>query len=142
MFADDAPEKRDITLEFFKLIKQGIYEIYISEIVVNEIQRASVNKRRKLMGLIKKHGPDNLETNTEIHRLAAAYMEAKIVPAKKVEDALHVAVATVHGMDAVISWNFDHLANLRKADLFNGVNMMFGYHKRIEIITPMEVSRD
>lgn len=68
-------------------------------------------------------------------------MEAKIVPAKKVEDALHVAIATVSGLDAVISWNFDHLANLRKADLFNSVNMLHGYNKRIEIVTPMEVSR-
>jgi len=141
IFADDAPEKRDLTLEFFSVVKKGVYDIYASEIVINEIQRADLEKRQKLMKEIDNYQPTQLETNDEMRRLAQAYMEAKIVPPKKVEDALHVAIATVSGLDAVISWNFDHLANLRKADLFNGVNLLHGYSKRIEIITPMEVSR-
>jgi predicted nucleic acid-binding protein len=123
------------------VVKKGIYDIYASEIVINEIQRADLEKRQKLMKEIDNYKPIQLETNDEMRRLAQAYMEAKIVPAKKVEDALHVAIATVSGLDAVISWNFDHLANLRKADLFNGVNLLHGYSKRIEIVTPMEVSR-
>ena len=141
IFADDAPEKRDLTHEFFSVVKKGVYDIFVSEIVTNEIFRASLEKRHKLMKEIDKYQPIQLETNDEMRRLAQAYMEAKIVPAKKIEDALHVAIATAHGLDAVISWNFDHLANLRKADSFNGVNMTYGYSKRIEIVTPMEVSR-
>jgi predicted nucleic acid-binding protein len=141
IFADDAPEKRDLTHEFFNVVKKGVYEIYASEIVINEIQRADLEKRQKLMKEIDNYKPIQLETNDEMRRLAQAYMEAKIVPAKKVEDALHVSIATVSGLDAVISWNFDHLANLRKADLFNGVNLLQGYSKRIEIVSPMEVSR-
>ena len=58
---------------------------------------------------------------------------------KKVEDALHVAVATLAEMDAVVSWNFRHLANLRKAELFYSVNLSCGFHKKVEIITPWEV---
>jgi len=141
IFADDAPEKRDLTHEFFSVVKKGVYDIYASEIVINEFKRADVKKFQRLMKEMDNYKPIQLETNDEIKSLAQAYLEAKIVPAKKVEDALHVAIATVHGLDAVISWNFDHLANLHKADLFNGINMLHGYSKRIEIVTPMEVSR-
>ena len=33
------------------------------------------------------------------------------------------------------------LANLRKSELFNGVDLEKGYTKRLEMVTPMEVSR-
>lgn len=142
LFANDAPEKREITKAFFNVVDTGAYEIYISEIVINEILRAPLGLRRNLMSVIEKYQPIQLETNSETRQLARAYIQAKVVPVRKVEDALHVAVATVEGVDAVISWNFDHLANLRKAELFNGVNLLHGYTKKIDIITPVEVSSD
>jgi hypothetical protein len=43
-------------------------------------------------------------------------------------------------MDALISWNLKHLANLRKMERINAVNKKLGYSKRLELITPMEVS--
>jgi len=64
-----------------------------------------------------------------------------IVPQDKRDDAFHVAIATASEMDALITWNYQHLANLRKSELFNAVNLERGYTKRLEIVTPMEVSR-
>jgi len=55
-------------------------------------------------------------------------------------DAKHAAIATVFQMDAVISWNLRHLANYKKMELINSVNFKMGYNKRLELITPMEVS--
>jgi len=51
-------------------------------------------------------------------------------------------IATVAELDAVVTWNYQHLANLRREELFQSVNLEFGYLKRIEIITPMEVIGD
>jgi hypothetical protein len=56
------------------------------------------------------------------------------------EDAIHAAVVTVFEMDALISWNLKHLSNLRKMELINGINPKEGYTKRLQLITPMEVS--
>ena len=53
IYADDAPEKRDLTHEFFNVVKKGVYDIYASEIVINEIQRADLKKRQKLMKEIR-----------------------------------------------------------------------------------------
>ena len=140
-FADDAPEKRDITKRFFDSIKEGIYEIFISEVVIREINDAPEPKRKALFDLVNKYTPVELETTEEADELTEFYMERGIIPEGKREDAFHVAIATAHEMDAIITWNYQHLANLRKSELFNGVNLERGYTKRLEIVTPMEVSR-
>lgn len=139
-FADDAPRERDVTKDFFDLIQRGYYEVYISEVVLDEIRDAPETKKNQLLGLIEKYNPIELEVTSEVKDLAVKYIEKKIVPEKKENDALHVAIATVNEVDALVSWNYHHLANLRKAELFHGANLEERYLKRIEIVTPMEVS--
>jgi predicted nucleic acid-binding protein len=140
-FADDAPEKRDITKRFFDSIQEDIYEIYISEVVIREINDAPEPKRKALLDLVSKYAPVELETTEETNALTEIYMDRGIVPKGKRDDAFHVAIATASEMDAVITWNYEHLANLRKSEFFNGVNLEKGYTKRLELVTPMEVSR-
>lgn len=140
-FADDAMDKRDITKIFFTSIKEGSYEIFISPVVLKEINNAHEPKRTELFNLIAKHAPIELEVTEEANELAEVYLNRGIVPMKKREDALHIAIAAAYEMDAVITWNYGHLANLRKLELFNGTNLEMGYTKRLEIVTPMEVSK-
>ena len=64
------------------------------------------------------------------------------LPKRPIDDSIHVAVASIYEMDALISWNLSHLANLRRMEKFNEINLKEGYHKHLEIITPMEVSSD
>src|SRR3989338_1758779 len=87
-FADDAPEERDVTKQFFDFIKKGAYEIYHSDVVLFEVNRASESKRKELLGLIDKYASLELATTPEAEDLADKYMERKIVPANKREDAL------------------------------------------------------
>jgi len=141
-FADDAPEKRDITKEFFESIKQGRYDIFISQTVLNEIDRADEPKKNQLLGLIKEYQPQELDITQEITDLSKKYISQRIIPETKVEDALHVAISAVYEMDALISWNNRHLANLLKMEKLNSVNLKEGYTKHLEIITPMEVITD
>jgi len=46
---------------------------------------------------------DILDTRPEIEELAQAYLAAAVVPSKFADDALHVAMATVHGVRLVVS---------------------------------------
>jgi len=141
-FADDAPEKMDVTKEFFDSVRRGFYEVYISEVVLKEINNAPKDKRDRLTKLIDQCAPIRVDIVEEAEKLASIYLEKKIVPETKRDDALHIAIATAFEMDAVITWNYRHLANLRKAELFYSANLEAGYFKRIEIVTPMEVIRD
>jgi hypothetical protein len=83
--------------------------------------------------------PAVLEPSEESESLAEAYLEAGIIPPKKRDDARHVALATVAGLEIVVSWNHRHLANERKSDLFNAVNRLAGYQQVLVIHTPFEV---
>ena len=140
-FADDAPEKRDITKLLFASIEQNLYEVFISEVVLREIDNAAEPKRTALFDLVNKYAPVELEITEEASELAEIYLGRGIVPEAKRDDAFHVAIATASEMDALISWNYQHLANLRRCELFNSANLERGYTKRLEIVTPMEVSR-
>jgi len=139
-FAEDAPEKKEITLRFFDKIKQGEYEIFVSDVVIEEVGRADEGKKQMLLGIIAEHSPSRLIINEEVSELAQKYISEGILPAAKIEDAMHASVATVFEMDALISWNLKHLSNFKKMELINGINMKEGYSKRLELITPMEVS--
>ncbi len=139
-FADDAPEKKDVTRNFLDLVQNGQYEIFVSGVVFKEINDAPEPKRTQLGGLIKSCPVVELEITESVDELAKCYIAKGILPKKKEDDALHVAMATVTEMDALVTWNYQHLANLRKAELFHSASLEMGYFKKLEIITPLEVS--
>ena len=105
-----------------------------------EIGRADDNKKRSLLNIIAEYSPTRLVIDEEVAELAQKYISEGVFPVSKIEDAIHAAVATVFEVDALISWNLKHLANLKKMELINAINMKAGYFKRLELITPMEVS--
>ena len=57
----------------------------------------------------------------------------------ELDDARHVAIATVANLSIVVSWNHRHLANENKKVLFNSVNRLHGYEPALAIHTPFEV---
>lgn len=72
-FADDAPEKKEITLIFFDKIKRGEYEIFISDIVVEEIGKADDNKKKMLLNIIVEYSPHRLIVDEEVAELTKIY---------------------------------------------------------------------
>lgn len=147
LFADDAPELRDITILFFSsIVRKGIYDIWISSVVVDEIQQtADEAKRERLLNAVRDYDLPILDTTSskqEIRDLANKYIESKVIPPGKEEDALHVAISTVFEIDVLLSWNYRHLANLSRERRIMLVNLSEGYAKPLRIITPMEVITD
>ncbi len=144
LFADDAPEMKEITINFFEnYVKPGVYDVCISPIVFAEINRTTDSeKRQRLKESIEKYDLESLnidEDMTEIERPAGLYIENSIIPAGKMADALHIAIATVKEMDILLSWNFRHLANVNKEANVFAINSLEGYTKPLRMVTPMEV---
>ena len=71
--------------------------------------------------------------------LAARYQVHGILTPKYATDGLHIALATVSGVDVLVSWNFRHIVRFDKIRLFNAVNLETGY-KPISIHSPCEVA--
>jgi len=76
-----------------------------------------------------------LASSEEADSLAAAYLAQKVVPADYEDDAYHVAVCSVARIEYLVSWNFKHLANVRREAGFNAVNLLQGY-PAVRIVAP------
>ena len=138
-FAEDVPDYKADTLAFFELCKKRAFEPYISRAVLDEIQHADAPLRERLEELIRDVKPVLLSTLPEADSLSEAFLREKVVPAGKPEDARHVAIAMVHGLDVLVSWNFRHIVNIRREERFNAVAVLEGYHHRLRIVSPKEL---
>jgi predicted nucleic acid-binding protein len=137
-FADDAPDKRQDTLTLFEEIKDGKYVPYTSAYVLQELTRAEEPKQGKMVALIDEYEMRFLEQSVESDRLAQVYVSEGIIPAKHLTDALHIATATVHDLDFIVSYNFQHIVKRKTVTMTEVVNLREGY-KRIGIFSPTEV---
>lgn len=144
LFADDAPEKKEITIELFdKYILPEKYTSYISEFVIGEIEDThNEEKRLKLLDVIEKYPIKSLVIDDkfdEIIELGQKYVNAGIIPEKKIVDAYHIAVSTIYKIDFLVSWNFRHLANVNKEQQVRIVNLKNNYKHNLRIITPLKL---
>ncbi|MFC2138864.1 type II toxin-antitoxin system VapC family toxin [Bacteroidota bacterium] len=143
LFADDSPERKEITQDFFdNFIKTGIYECYISGFVIDEIENTTnKDKREKLLKIIEECPIDFIEISDadEIEDLAKVYVDKGIIPYKKYYDAYHIACAVANKIDYLISWNFRHLANIKRERKVISANLDIGYVHEFRIITPLEL---
>lgn len=79
-----------------------------------------------------------LISNDKVKELAEEYIKEGIVPEKFKNDAIHIAIATVNNIDALVSWNFKHLVNIKTREEVNLINKNKGF-KSIQIIAPPEL---
>ena len=139
--ANDAPEKMVCTLKLWEEIKKGEYLVAISEVVISEIDDCPEPKKTALQQYLNELKYEKIVLNGDIVELANSYIAQKILPAKCLEDALHIAAATIHGCHAIISWNFKHIVNLKTFFGVNGVNKLFGYGEMF-IAPPNEIAME
>lgn len=122
---------------FFEEVTQGNYKVAVSDILLMELANAPI----KVKDYLNKLSNDQIVTinlNEEAEQLANLYLEEKIVGFKSLSDCQHIATATTHNVEVLVSWNFKHIVNLDKIRLYNSVNLREGY-RTIEIRTPREL---
>lgn len=113
--------------------------MFVSEIVLEEISRASEELATRLGKLLQGLEPVSLEFDEEMDRLAQQFLQHGAVPPAKIEDAQHVAVTVVSELDVLVSWSYRHLVNLRRREMFHQISVISGYYKPLHIVTPREV---
>ena len=125
--------------EIFERIKAGEYEPYTSIFVMDEITKEKdPEKLEKMRSLISDYGITFLEVTDEVARLASLYIEEGAISPAWETDALHIAMATVHGLDLIVSLNFTHIVRIWTIDRVRRVNKRENY-QGIGIYRPSEV---
>ncbi len=85
------------------------YETYISAIVYEEAGKGDPDQAQMRLSAIEAFPMIDIDDDARF--LAEKIIAGRGIPADYPEDALHVAVAAVNGMDVVVTWNFAHLNN-------------------------------
>jgi predicted nucleic acid-binding protein len=124
--------RRDMTIRWFER-ELSEYEAYSSILVTRELERISEPHRTGYLRIVKPFS--TLELTEEVSILAEGYISRGIFHRKFMADAMHVALASIHKVDYFVTWNFGHLANVRKQARIRLFNAAAGFFSPA-IITP------
>jgi len=126
---------QEITREWWhKSIKQ--FEIFISEVVIEEASMGDPEAAKRRLEELRDF--PHLELNDKVEETAQMYMEKLEIPEKAFRDAAHLAVASVHNIDYLVTWNCKHLANGEIIRKLRDISKDLGIHTPI-ICTPEEL---
>ena len=89
--------------------RRADFELFESEVLVRECRDGDTLAAARRMEALD--GIPLLSLTQHAAELAALMLSESILPAKAAEDALHIAIAAVHKVDFLLSWNFKHIAN-------------------------------
>ncbi len=101
------------------------FEFVTSDLVLEEAERGDPREAERRITLL-----DDLRTSPlspEAAALAHKLIEAGAVPPQSLSDAQHIAIAVVHGIEYLVSWNYKHIVNETKRQHINDVCVATGY---------------
>jgi len=126
---------QQVTREWWEK-QRGAFEIYVSQLVIDEVSAGDPDAARERM-LIVRDFP-MLDITPEVEDLARAILFSGILPPKAATDAAHIAIAAVHGIDFLLTWNCAHLANAIIARAVAGICWRYEWQSPV-ICTPEEL---
>ena len=126
---------QQVTREWWQTRRHD-FELFVSELVEEEAARGDKQAAVERLALVR--SLPLLEINADVERVARAVLQSGLVPAKAANDALHLAVATVHRMHFLLTWNCRHLANAAIAGGLATACHKAGYEMPV-ICTPREL---
>lgn len=120
----------------FDEILHGEYNLVISDLTEREL----VNAPERVMTLLRdlKVDFEVIAVTQESIDLAMDYINEKVVGQTSMDDCIHIATATIHKLDLLISWNFKHIVNVIRIRGYNSINLRNGY-STLEIRSPKDL---
>ncbi len=126
---------QQVTLEWWQDRREQ-FDLFVSQMVEQEISsgdKDAVSKRQQAL-----RNCSFLDITPEAIQLAERLIDQNAIPKQAAEDALHIAVGTVSGMDYLLTWNFKHIANAAMRANVELVCRLNGYEPPV-ICSPMEL---
>ena len=133
-------EFRRPSRRLFDQFVRGEMILLLSDVTLNELERAPERVRAVLHSVPEEH-TEFLDLSSEVEELADHYIADGAIASEMLPDALHLALAASARADALVSWNFRHMVNLKRVRAYNSVNLKNGY-RRLDVRTPREVLDD
>lgn len=112
------------------------FTLYISQVVLDEVARGDAEMATKRLEILRDF--PLLEISEAVQNLAARFLTKSSLPPKAADDALHIAAATVYGLDYLLTWNCKHIANAQIQKKLAQISLNAGYELPT-ICTPYEL---
>ena len=129
---------QEFTRDWWSKRRHG-FELFASAVVVREAREGEPELASARLAFLK--DVTLLEVTEEADRLKVALLQGAALPAKAELDALHIAVATAHGLDYLLSWNCRHIANAFTLPRVYDICRRAGYDPPF-VCTPLELMEE
>ena len=110
----------------FEDFRSGHATLVVSDLTLKELGGAPDAVKAWFQGVPSEH-TEILDTSSKAEQLADAYVAAGALGPRQYDDALHVALASLAGVDVLASWNFNHMVNAQRIPVYHAVNRRMGY---------------
>jgi len=127
--------RQQTTRDWWENCREG-HNLYTSQIVLEEAGAGDSEAAQARLALLA--SLDLLEISTSVLDFARKILLGGLLPKEADRDAAHIATATIHGMDALISLNFRHLVNASIQARLRRLALREGYELPV-ICTPEEL---
>jgi predicted nucleic acid-binding protein len=128
----------EVTKEWWKFHRLA-FTLYVSQVVLDEVSRGDTEIAVQRLEML--NGMPLVELNQAVKDLSSQFLTQSNLPSKASDDAVHIAAATVHGLDYLLTWNCKHIANAQIQRKLAKISLDFGYQLPI-ICTPYELLGD
>jgi hypothetical protein len=125
----------EITREWWDT-RRSYFQLYSSQAVLKETSQGDVEVASQRLEIIRNLAL--LDLDQFVFDLAEQFLKRSSLPAKADVDAVHIAAATVHGMDYLLTWNCKHIANAQIQRKLAEISLDLGYELPI-LCTPYEL---
>ncbi len=116
--------------------RRNDFTIYASELVEDEAARGDKEIAQQRLNILESIA--YLEIADEAIELAGAFLQQSNLPPKATNDSIHIAMATVYGLDYLLTWNCKHMANAQILKKLSQISLNLGYELQV-ICTPYEL---
>ena len=136
LYQETQPEKMAETHALWKQIKNGVYKVVISNLLLEELgNNPNEEIKNILLGFLAEIDYEIVPLTPEIERLAVLIISQGILTKKSYEYCLHIATALVNDCNLLVSWNFRHLVNIRTINGVRAISNLEGY-RNVDIVSP------
>ena len=133
--ATGRPDWMEDTRKLWRDITAGKYEIFISEMTMEELGRCRDDKFAAVMRLLSEIEYGIISSCDEIDDLAQKVIDMGILKPKSLDDCVHIASAVISGCDMIVSWNFRHMVNVKTIKGIRAITNLENY-SNIDIVAP------
>ena len=115
------------------------YDLWTSRFVDEELAYAPEQKRTLAVDLLR--GISRLTESKDVAHIARTYIKNRLMPAEAGGDAFHLAMASFHELDFLLTWNCRHLANANKMEHLRVLNDRLGLPMPV-VTTPLNLKSE